>query len=118
MIARFAGSAGLTWGTACLHILEVLLVIAGVLTYSNKVWIAVAGATIYSVATVLLMLHKKSGAWLIITMPFVGGGAVVLGWALHFNIHPDLFNLMIFAVQLPGIVLAGQILGWWGTPGR
>jgi len=115
---RYAGAAGLTWGTASLHILEVLLVFAGTLPMSNKVFIAISGALIYSVSTVLLAMRRRSGAWLIVLMPIVGALAVAGGWLLHLDVHPDLFNLVILGVQLPGIVLAGGILGWWGQRSR
>lgn len=111
MDPRYAAAAGLTWGTACLHGLEVLEMLTGLIHTSPKMAVAIGGIVIYGAATALLAGQRRSGAWLILAMPFVGGALVVLGHLLGLAMHLDIFNLVIFAVQLPGVVLAAYILG-------
>ena len=111
MDPRYAAAAGLTWGTACLHALEVLEMLTGWIPTSPKMAVAIGGVVIYGTATLLLGRQTRAGAWTILAMPFVGGGLVVLGQLLGLSMHLDIFNLVIFAVQLPGIVLAASVLG-------
>lgn len=111
MDPRYAAAAGLTWGTACLHGLEVLEMLTGLIPTSPKMAVAIGGVVIYGTATILLARQLPAGAWTILAMPFVGGGLVVLGQLLGLPMHLDIFNLVIFAVQLPGIVLAASVLG-------
>jgi hypothetical protein len=77
---------------------------------------ASGGVATYGAATALLARQLRAGAWTIVVMPFVGGGLVVLGQLVGLSMHLDIFNLMIFAVQLPGIALAASALGLISSP--
>lgn len=115
--------AGLMAGIAALHGVQPAAAWTGLLPWQGKLWVALAGAVLYSATLVLLLLQSRhprlgrAGLWVAVVGPCAGLVAVVAGSVLYATgmisvpfRGGDAFQIAGGLLQVPALAIAVYLL--------
>lgn len=99
-------------GIFLFHLVQPLAVLNGLLDWKDKFYVSIAGAVIYGICFILLLLKKKLALWISIIGPCLGLIAVLTGFILsktgiiQATISPDVFQAAGGILQIWALILA------------